>query len=417
MDLVRDIERRKREMYQFYYLGIGTTIKRKRLERKMTQEVLAKGICSNTYISKLENNQIVVNKESLYLIMEKMDIPKWMIRFPEDMIEDLEKSLYYFFHHDVEKYKSIFDNSVKYEFAVLLEVIELGYYTLIGDLEKAQKVYVELLNYVSALEDFGLTIFSIYSCFLLVEQGKFSEAKVVLEQINDHLYMRAETIGLLSELKFRVYGNLGFHYIASIEYERARMAYSNRFQSNRLAILKAQLNLYFVYEGLRNHISHSDEILDFLTPLNQNLYLIFLSIEEEEPLKYLEKVKVSGGYYLDSLYLKCLYYRRKGQMDLYSQTKQELRENTFDLVCEMDYIRLLELEEKNEIILYKDMLINHMIPYLQKIQNVYLIKLVNRKICRILEERKRYKDVLTNQIRVDKFISKIRGCNPENYYL
>ena len=100
-----EITRIKDRFCQFYYRGIGQVIKRRRLELKMTQETVAMGLLSNTYLSKIENNQIVANRDHLYLIMERMDIDIDKISFPEEMWDYLQESIKLFFYRDLKNYK------------------------------------------------------------------------------------------------------------------------------------------------------------------------------------------------------------------------------------------------------------------------------------------------------------------------
>ena len=56
------------------YSDIGSLIKRKRKELNVTQDEISKGICSISYLSKIENNQIVPSDFYVREIMDKLDI-------------------------------------------------------------------------------------------------------------------------------------------------------------------------------------------------------------------------------------------------------------------------------------------------------------------------------------------------------
>ena len=105
--LKSSINKRKEEMHDFYYRGFGDRIKRKRKEMKLTQESIARGICSNTYLSKIENNRIAANKDHLFFIMEKVGLPTDNIGLPEEMILVLEKSIRHFFFKDLKSYQKL----------------------------------------------------------------------------------------------------------------------------------------------------------------------------------------------------------------------------------------------------------------------------------------------------------------------
>ena len=49
------------EQFKNDYADIGSFIKKKRKEMQVTQDEISNGICSVSYLSKIENNQIVPN--------------------------------------------------------------------------------------------------------------------------------------------------------------------------------------------------------------------------------------------------------------------------------------------------------------------------------------------------------------------
>ena len=60
--------------YKSDYQEIGSFIKKKRKELNVTQDVISNGICSISYLSKIENNQIIPNKYYVKEIMGKLDV-------------------------------------------------------------------------------------------------------------------------------------------------------------------------------------------------------------------------------------------------------------------------------------------------------------------------------------------------------
>lgn len=63
-------------------------LKRKRLEKKRTLEELAQGICSPSYLSKIENAIVKVDEYYYQLLFEKLDIPF------EDMKKERDSNLF-----------------------------------------------------------------------------------------------------------------------------------------------------------------------------------------------------------------------------------------------------------------------------------------------------------------------------------
>lgn len=54
---------------------IGSLIKSERISKEMKQITLSKGICSSSYLSKIENNQVFPNEEITQLLFQRLGIP------------------------------------------------------------------------------------------------------------------------------------------------------------------------------------------------------------------------------------------------------------------------------------------------------------------------------------------------------
>lgn len=54
--------------------SIGHIIKSERIDQSMKQTTLAKGICSTSYLSKIENSLTVPSEEVVNLLLKKLDI-------------------------------------------------------------------------------------------------------------------------------------------------------------------------------------------------------------------------------------------------------------------------------------------------------------------------------------------------------
>ena len=54
--------------------NIGLLIKMARIQQNMKQVSLAKGICSTSYLSKIENNQTIPSEDVLQLLLERLEL-------------------------------------------------------------------------------------------------------------------------------------------------------------------------------------------------------------------------------------------------------------------------------------------------------------------------------------------------------
>ncbi len=388
------IIRRKEEMYHFYYRAIGDRIKKRRTELNLTQEALARGICSNTYISKLENNKIVVNKEHLFLLMERMGLGFDQIGYPEKMVDILEKSIKYFFYKDVKAYTKLFEEIEKYEYGILIYVARLGYYVLTKDFVNAKIIYDDMYRYLNSLEEYGFAAFLIFGGFYNIGINDFQTARMTIETIEDKLQNDHILYGMYCHLKFIVYGNL--HYFncsrdALTIAENTFISYSNLTRIKELMFYK---NIFYVYEQSFKCIELEYSYKNIVNKSDMNYYLILLSFTTNDKLDYLDLLEADGDYYIDGLFLKAKHLLDHNSEKEYKEIKKELNTLHYKTKSHLDYINLLKMYENSELTYVKDYLINYVLPYLVNNQNLFLMKFVINEIGRILENKKRYKDAL-----------------------
>ncbi|XMB72728.1 helix-turn-helix transcriptional regulator [Mycoplasmatota bacterium WC30] len=400
--------RRREEMYNFYYRGIGDRVKKRRKQLRLTQESLAKGICSNTYISKIENNKIVINKEHLFLIMERMGLPIDHIGFPEKMLEYLEKSIRLFFYKDLESYKELYEEVSKYEYGILVFIVRLGYYILFEDFENAQTIYNDMYRYLSSLEDFGFATFLIYGCFYNVGINDFQTARIILESIKDNMHNDEMLFGLYSYLKFVVYGNLNLINYSRDALDVARNVFMSYGNTNRMNDTLVISNTFKAIEGSYKTINFEINQLSSLTKSERNYYLIILGHSSGKILEYLDYLDPKGDNYLTGLYLKANYLFNNKKFDEYKEVKKEINDLHYQHKAQLDFGNILKLEEDSDKSFLKDYLINYVLSYAVRIQNIYIMKEITNQIVDILANKKRYKDALNYYRKCEATIYKLQ---------
>ncbi|MBU0940702.1 MAG: helix-turn-helix domain-containing protein [Bacteroidetes bacterium] len=85
-------------------MELGGIIRFNRKEKNMTQELLASGICSVSYLSKVENGKLEPSEEILLLLLKRLDIEKDVIFSSQDNLIIEELFLWYYNIRD-QKYK------------------------------------------------------------------------------------------------------------------------------------------------------------------------------------------------------------------------------------------------------------------------------------------------------------------------
>ncbi len=386
------MNKRKEEMHDFYFRGFGDRIKRKRKELNLTQESISRGICSNTYLSKIENNKVSANKEHLFFIMERVGLPTENIGLPEEMILVLQKSIKYFFYKDLTSYKQLIKEIEKYEFGILIFIARLGYYILIEDVKNATRLYHDMYRYLNALEDFGFSTFMIFGCYYNVMIKDYQTARMIIETVEDQIQNSEPLYGLYHHIKFIVYGQLHFFNKSRDYLQIALGIFQNHSNFKRLNEITTYKEIFYLYESCDTLTEFTTDRLEIVESNVQNYIICLKLINKASSLSLMDNLLEGQPDYLLGLFLKARYLFKENKIEKYKQLKKQINE----LVCQdkgaLDYGHLLKLYEDNDLLYIKEYLINYVLPYFIKRQDIYLLKIITNEIVRILIEKKRYKD-------------------------
>ena len=410
--IIIDQKRRQELIYQFYYKKYGQLIRKKRKEQKLTQEDLALGICSNTYISKAENNQIAIGEEQLYMIMEKLKVTTDEFLAPEDLIKFLDESIKYFYLKDIKSYKKIFEKIEKFEFQILAQVIKLGYLVLIEDYSRAKLVYDELFQYLSSLDDYGFTVFMVFSSFYNIGINKYSEAKYMIDSAKIKSLNSDYLEDLLAYLRFLVYGNLHQFLKANDYFVIALNNFTKSYNVKRINEILMWHNLFLLYSGEDKEIPSLSYILNTLSTKDKNHYLLMKAYNNNNPEKFIKNIeKENTETYLFGQYILSKYYYSKNK-EKYNELKDNIINIHYKVKPKIDFSNLLSLREKDNLMFLKDYLVNYCLKAAKENENIYLVKNITDEIISILQERNRYKDALSYELNVKYYIKKLQNYTP-----
>ncbi|PFK40648.1 transcriptional regulator [Bacillus cereus] len=110
---------------------IGKQVFYKRLQQKMTQEELCQGICSVSYLSKIENGKIEASEEILQLLCARLEIAVSDLRDVEEEVkEKLDEWLNALIHLDKGQVERIY-NELQAEMQQVLDFEIINYYNLL----------------------------------------------------------------------------------------------------------------------------------------------------------------------------------------------------------------------------------------------------------------------------------------------
>ncbi|MFB1049725.1 helix-turn-helix domain-containing protein [Paraliobacillus sp. JSM ZJ581] len=226
--------------------GIGNKIKYYRMKANMTQEELASGVVSVSYLSKIEHDNAEANSEAIQQLCKKLNInpvrthdekiyqlsDQW---HKELLLGDIEKA-----HHTYQLLKDDMEKVIDADLYWLTDLHRLYYYVISKQYEKATSVYRILKQYhykFNEVEKYywykfsGCYFFDVELSFLKA-YGQLRRAEEVIslqlknynEEIHD-LYFR------IAKLSTKVY----FTYHTMVYVKKTLEFYRNTYQLRRCA--------------------------------------------------------------------------------------------------------------------------------------------------------------------------------------
>lgn len=312
-----------RKHIPLYRNEIGSILKELRRKHNLTLEEGAEGICSISYLSKIENNMMIPNDK--YLDQFKI---KYNIKDISFINQNLENLYYELIEGFMTKKINILDltNHIDYK-SKLINYIRIVQNESFFETEK---LYLDLITYIKNFSDLEVNLFLYATALILKYQGRLQDAfhcldlyknknnnfllelliqkeKLILSMmINNHAYIvlnkdslieklaRYDYYEIINEIKYS-YLNYLIQFINENElndllekhsrlslihknYLKTRFLYLNaRYQeAYKLIIGKERIDKehYFLAIRILNKLNHKDEIIDLLkhkvTNINKN---------------------------------------------------------------------------------------------------------------------------------------------------
>lgn len=403
-----DLQRRRMERVNFYRSAIGNKLKKRRIEMKMTQETLGKGIISNTFVSKLENNAIHANKECLMLLMERLDLPSETADLPEELIGFLDRSLDCFYWADREGYQKLYDELQKFDYAILIQIARLGYHVLNRHGEEASRIQGDLLRYLPSMETMAFATFMVFGAAMFLQTNDFDRAAQNLAAAAEILPGDRRLTGLLRYYESVLYGKTQNFMDYAASSAEARRIFGEDCNFSRMMIMVVDEYQFRLEDAAHGGLPYREEHLDLLDSFDRDRYHLVRGIQESCPFLFLEKIGTESPIYAKSLFVRCSLWKNAGNDSEYRETKELLRTHQNLHLDPIDYAHLLNLQEKSDPTEYKEYLIDNVLPLGNRRNDILLLRFATREITRILEGKKRYKDACSYTDKLLRDIERIK---------
>ncbi|MFB5086027.1 helix-turn-helix transcriptional regulator [Psychrobacillus sp. PGGUH221] len=369
-------------------MQIGSLIKYHRTKKGITQRELAMGICSIPHLSKIENNAKDANKETLRLLLERLEINLQDVEKSEQNIRHLLKEfLDHIQFYEKDKITEAFNQLENYEdiivftdHAYMYELYRLRYYIFISDYNKGEEQLKWLQTQKQNFSQQEQFLLSYFEGLLLILRGKYFESDVLLS----FLVQRDHRLGSLEgefcyHLSF-VKGHLNQHSQAIHYGKKSLQAYNEQYNFKRilhvlmmLAINYSQAKLYDEALEMYSHLIRNAEMfnqLDLLPRIYNNIGNLHEAMDNLPiALAYFKK-SISLMPKENESYLFCLYNVAYTEyaLELWEESKDSfelLKEEATKMrvihirLFSLFYLKLLNNKENDAMAFLEEKVIPH----------------------------------------------------------
>ncbi len=165
------------------YFIVGAEIRSRRYRLEMTLEALADGVCSLSYLCKIENSKIQPNREFLKELCERLELSSEQVDTLLSLRDALIKCVNGFLNNKGNSIDYYFEKGKDFD-NYRYSIIKFIYYIFHHDMIGANKEYLDLIQIAQTMREFDFIIFSLFSAILHYYNFRFNEAIQILEDLD-----------------------------------------------------------------------------------------------------------------------------------------------------------------------------------------------------------------------------------------
>lgn len=167
------------------YEIVGSELRNRRIKYNLTLDALADGICSLSYLCKIETNKIEPNAFYLKEICKRLSLTDTQVDVLLDLRNIIEKCIEAFINKKyelIDEYYlkcSCFDN-------YRANLVNLIYHLVNHNIVEANKIYLDLIQIAETMREFDFIVLSLFSSILHYYNYKFHEALEILNSLSKY---------------------------------------------------------------------------------------------------------------------------------------------------------------------------------------------------------------------------------------
>ena len=407
---------RKRNFYQnqqYEYQDIGSLIKEKRKELKLTQELISNGICSISYLSKIENNQITPNEYFVKEIMTRLDVDEELYKKTIQDREYLKKMIQSVFYKKEEEITTIYRDVVEIEHNMVINIIKLGYISYF-ELEDNHQYVMMLENLIQNMDDFELKCYLLFAIMIARKRHQFKRSLELIEMSQDITLGDEMIDAMICEYTYVIGQELHIQNTSFKAYNNAVKCYSKYNNYVRLSALRICYLEYLAEENLVKALKEVEILQPVLATVEEQDYVhiikakILLRLQRYgESTMTLNNIKDGSAVEFEKLVL--LYELCVIEQDL--EMKEELSfildhyKLGKDKIKYKIYYHYLKQQEQDDL---KEYLRDIAIPFSLKIHDFTSLKFYTEKLMDVCIQTSRYKEATQHYKKLQKETNRIK---------
>ncbi len=395
------------------YKDIGNFIKKRRKELNITQDEVTEGICSISYLSKIENNQIVPNDFYVREIMAKLDVDEVVYTNSLKEKDYLVKILDAFYYMNDDMIKEVYRDIKDIEHNYLINLCKLGY-TVYFKMEDHNQYVMMLESLINNMDDFEIGLYLYFSALFFSTKEKHKVALELIQLCKKLRLHNQKLEALINELSYFVKQKLYSKNSSADDFNRALNIFTktnNVKKIIRMSLLKAEClideNPLKASELLQTiKISFLDE-----ESVDQYHYLNAVICKElkrySDATIHLNRINKESRYYFRKMVLLleiCILEKDENMALEISSLIYDYIPDKSDMTRKV-YFHFISSETDED---RKDYLRNIAIPFSIKVEDYKHLKIYTDHVMDLCIENSRYKEAIQHYKRYQKEMDKVR---------
>lgn len=384
---------------------MGGIVKRKRLEMNLTQESFSNGICSVSYLSKVENNRMPPNDYFIKEMSKKcgLNLELCSREFEDSIV--LKRAFKAFYQRDFNVLKSLSKEACDLELHHTCELIGLAYSVGMKDFKESRRTFREFKIMGRQLNRYMRLVHGMLSMIHAFDTQKYTEALQHLETLQESSHRDHYINGLRETYAFLIKQKLHKKTASMRHFTSAMKSLTEYYQPEFLMMLKLY-NVYFLVEESEEAAEYAlGTIPRVMVPdalINMYRYMqIRLSKSADNTEEALGRLNADTG--------DCWYYRALSLLAKRDPegVKDHFNDPREDALLEKVYCESLLTECENT---YKSYLRDIAFPLSIEKQEIDYINHFASELIDLARKRSRYKEALAVHTKRSKVLSRLYGA-------